>query len=78
MKIWRGKPATASDARRYYDISEAYHIEDKLEESNIPKIKLPLLSKKSARQYQKEEIFFEKDERRMAATDLPLSSRVQS
>jgi hypothetical protein len=48
MRIWRGKPTSASDAKRFYDISECYHIEEKIDETNIPKMKLPLLSRKSA------------------------------
>jgi hypothetical protein len=61
MRIWRGKPSSSSDAKRYYDITECYYIEDKLEETNIPKIKLPLLSRKSVQGYKKEELFYEEE-----------------
>jgi hypothetical protein len=64
MRIWRGKPTSASDAKQYYDIKECYHIEDKLEETNIPKIKLPLLSNKSAQNYSKDDLFYEDDKRK--------------
>lgn len=64
MRIWRGKPSSASDAKRYYDYSECYYIEDKLEETNIPKIKLPLMSKKSVYSYKKEELFFEEENKK--------------
>jgi len=47
MRIWRSKPSSSADAKRYYEFNEGYFIEDKLDEVNILKIKLPLLSKKS-------------------------------
>ena len=56
MRIWRGKPSSSVDAKRYYDIKECYHIEDKLEETNISKIKLPLLSNHSVKHITKEEV----------------------
>jgi len=63
MRIWRGKPASSSDAKRYYDISECFHIEDKVDETNIPKMKLPIISKKSAKQYQKDELYYEEEKK---------------
>lgn len=61
MRIWRGKPTSASDAKRYYDIAEGYYIEDKLDEGNILKIKLPLLSKKSIHAIAKDQIPIEEN-----------------
>jgi hypothetical protein len=58
MRIWRGKPSSLMDSKRYYDITECFYIEDKLEETNIPKIKLPLLSKKSVHVFSRDELFF--------------------
>lgn len=59
MRVWRGKPSNLSDAKRFYDFSEGYYIEDKIEETNIPnKIKLPLISKKSIETFSREELFF--------------------
>lgn len=59
MRIWRAKPTSSSDAKRYYDFNEGYYIEDKLDEVNILKIKLPLLSKKSVLTITKEEVVIE-------------------
>lgn len=28
MRIWRGKPTSASDAKRFYEYTECYYIED--------------------------------------------------
>ena len=61
MKIWRGKPASANDSKRYYESSQCYFIEDKVEETNILKIKLPLISKKSFYAFTKEELFYEEE-----------------
>ena len=59
QRIWRAKPTSSSDAKRYYDFNEGYYIEDKLDEVNILKIKLPLLSKKSIYAITKEEVVVE-------------------
>jgi len=73
MRIWRGKPTSESDAKRFYDIDECYHIEEKLEETNISKLKLPLLCKRSAQQFQKDEIHLDDEKKRNY--DFPIASK---
>jgi len=45
--IWRGRPAAPSDVKRIYSLEATYLIEDKLEEQNIMKLRLPMISRKS-------------------------------
>jgi hypothetical protein len=55
VRIWRGKPSSANDAKRYYNFSESYYIEDKLEEANLTKMKLPLISKKAIEEIKRDD-----------------------
>src|SRR5690242_11102275 len=48
-RIWRQSPTSSSDSKKFYNISECQCIEDKVDEGDIMKIKLPLISKRSVR-----------------------------
>jgi hypothetical protein len=65
MRIWRQKPTSQSDAKTYFDFRDCYYIEDKLEEQNILKIKLPLLSKNSVNSIKKEDVFIEESKQQI-------------
>lgn len=56
VRILRGKPGSASEAKRFYSLGESQQIEDKLDEANITKMKLPVTSKKAVEEVKKDDL----------------------
>ena len=56
LNIWRTKPSSLTEARKIYSFENCFYIDDFLGETNLSKIKLPLLSKSCCDAVKKEDI----------------------
>ncbi|CDW89296.1 UNKNOWN [Stylonychia lemnae] len=62
VNIWRNRPATESEARKYYSYNDVTVLEDKLEEQNVTKIKnLPYISTKAFKEIKKDDLMGESE-----------------
>ena len=50
---------TQNEAKRFYNLNENQSIERKLEESNVSKIKMPLIAKKAIEEIKREDLLGE-------------------
>ncbi len=74
MKIWRARPTNPDEAKKQYQMTETYFLEEKLDEINITKMKqMPFISKRSVDEIKRDDQMGE-DEFKIQSLieDLPL------